>query len=576
MPLMRTIGIVVAVLAATLMIADAPREPAQKAGAKPTAARSRPEASVPAAVDRAMKRFRAAAVKAHMRFLSHDLLEGRAPGTRGDELATLFIASQFESYGLEPAGDDGTYFQRVPLIGIATTPETTLSFVKGEESIAPRLLDDFVLTDQTQSPSSEIDAELVFVGHGVVAPEYNWDDYKGVDLTGKVMLMLVDDPPATPGEPDLFKGRARTYYGRWTYKYEVALEKGALGAILIHTDEAAGYPWDVVRNSWGRERSYIKLGSGKPELKLAGWMTEAAAVGLMGMAGQELERITAAAHRREFRPVPLGVRIRGRIESEVRSFDTRNVVARLEGSDPVRRDEYVLYTAHHDHLGIGKPENGDAIYNGAIDNASGIAIVLELARVWSHSLRPPRSILFATVGAEEQGLLGSAYYATDPVVHPGKTAVAFNFDGIGQYGKVNNITMIGVERTTFEPLATRVARGLGLRIDPDQHPEQGSYYRSDHFSLAKVGIPSFSVKPGSDYAGQPNEFGEKIFQDYNRNRYHQPDDEFDENWDFSEGVQMAQLGYWLGWEGTRMPEPARWLRGDEFFAVRERSLASAR
>jgi hypothetical protein len=572
---LRTIGSVAAALCASLLIADAPPQRAEKkTPAKPASTKSG-DSSIPAPVARAMREFRADAIKSHMRFLSDDLLEGRAPGTRGDELATLYIASQLESYGLEPAGDDGTYFQRVSLLGIGTQPETTLSLVKDGESQDLRLLDDFVATDQTQSQSAAIDADLVFVGHGVVAPEYKWDDYKGVDVAGKLLVMLVDDPPATPQEPDLFKGKARTYYGRWTYKYEIALAKGAVGAILIHTDEAAGYPWDVVRNSWGKERAYVKLASGKPELKLAGWMTEPVAARLMTMAGQDLSRITSAGHRREFRPVPLGVRARGRMVSKVRNLETANVVAKLTGNDPARRDEAVLYTAHHDHLGIGKPENGDAIYNGAIDNASGVAIFLEMARVWAQSPPPPRSILFATVAAEEQGLLGSAYYADHPIVPPGKTAVALNFDGIEQFGKVQNITMLGVERTTFQPVAARVTRGLGVRIDPDEHPEQGSYYRSDHFSLAKLGIPSFSVNPGSEYVGQPKEFGEKVFQDYNRNRYHQPDDEFDENWDFSQGVQIAQLGYWLGWEGARMPELARWQSGDEFFAIRERSFAAA-
>ena len=529
--------------------------------------------AAPAPVSEAMKQFSADVIAGHMRFLSDDLLEGRGPGTRGDALTRLYIASQFQSYGLKPAGTNGTYFQAVPLIGITTVADSTrLSFHKDGQAEELTLLDEFVGTNQTQTESTSIDGELVFVGHGVVAPEYKWDDYKGVDLRGKVLVMLVDDPPATTREPDLFKGKARTYYGRWTYKYETALQKGAVGAILIHTDEAAGYPWDVVRNSWGRERAYVKLPAGAPGLQIASWMTQATAANLMRMAGQDLHKLTAAAHSRNFRPVPLNVRLRGTIGSKIGTIDTANVMAKIEGSDPTLRDESIIYTAHHDHLGIGKPENGDAIYNGALDNASGTAILLEMARVWSLSPRPKRSILFAAVSAEEQGLIGSEFYARNPIVPPGKTVVAFNFDGIPQFGRVRNFTMLGVERTSFNPTAQRVARALGLRIDPDEHPEQGSYYRSDHFPFAKVGIPAFSVDPGSDYVGKPKEFGEQVFNDYNQNRYHQPDDEFDPSWDFSSGVQMAQLGFWLGWEGTQMPGLVRWNQGDEFFSVREQSL----
>jgi Zn-dependent M28 family amino/carboxypeptidase len=528
--------------------------------------------NVPAAVSQGLKEFSADAIKGHIKFLSDDLLEGRGPGTRGDELAQLYLATQFESYGLQPAGDNGTYFQAVPLIGISTQPHTKLTFQRDAQTLEPKLLDDYVATDQTQSGSAMLDSDVVFVGHGVVAPEYKWDDYKGVDVRGKLLVMLVDDPPATQKEPDLFKGKARTYYGRWTYKYEIGLDKGAAGVLLIHTDDTAGYPWDVVRNSWGRERAYVRVAPGASALKLAGWMTEGTAGRLMQISGQDLQRLTAAAHSRNFRPVPLKARVQGSIVSSVREFNTANVVAKLEGSDPALRDEYVVYTAHHDHLGIGKPENGDAIYNGALDNASGSAILLEMARVWSLNEPPKRSILFAAVAAEEQGLLGSEYLAFHPLVPPGKTAVGLNFDGIEMFGPVRNITMLGVERTSFHPIAQRVARALDVRIDPDEHPEQGSYYRSDHFSLAKVGIPSFSISPGSDYVGKPKEFGQQMFEDYNKNRYHQPDDEYESTWDFSEGVQMGQLGFWLGWEGAMMPSLVTWNRGDEFFNIREASF----
>ncbi|MDQ6802412.1 MAG: M28 family peptidase, partial [Acidobacteriota bacterium] len=347
------------------------------------------KSSAPTVVERGMKMFSGDAMKAHDKFLASDLLEGRGPGTRGDEIARQYIAAQFESYGLEPAGDNGSFIQRVPLLGIRMdAADTNLSFVKeGGSTIGPlKHLDEFVGTDQSQSASSTLNSELVFVGHGDVAPEYRWDDYKGLDAHGKTLIMLVDDPPATAQEPDLFKGKARTYYGRWTYKYEIGTSKGADGVILIHTNDAAGYPWSVVRNSWGSESSYVKLTPGQPALHIAAWMTEKVASDLFKAAGYDLDTLTKAAASRDFKPVALGFKLTGTIASKIRPFETGNVVAKITGSDPKLRDEGVLYTAHHDHLGIGRPdERGDAIYNGAIDNASGCALLLEMARVWANT-----------------------------------------------------------------------------------------------------------------------------------------------------------------------------------------------
>ncbi|MEO8216527.1 MAG: M28 family peptidase [Acidobacteriota bacterium] len=531
-----------------------------------------PMAPPPAIADE-MAIFSADQIRAHTRFLADDLLEGRGPGTRGDKIAEQYIATQFMAMGLSPAGDGGSYFQKVPLTGIATVPTTTLAFVKGDQRSDLKLLDEIVATDETQNTSTPLSSDLVFVGHGVVAPEYSWDDYKGVDVKGKTVVMLVDDPPASSSEPQLFGGKSRTYYGRWTYKYEEALRHGAAGAILIHTDDTAGYGWNVVRNSWGRERPYVRLKPGEAALKMTSWITQPVAVRLMQMAGQDLAVLTAGAHSRSFKPVPLGVKVVGTINSTVKPVDTANVVARLEGSDPKLKDEFVLYTAHFDHLGIGTPVNGDAIYNGAIDNATGVAVLLEMARVWSKTQpRPARSILFASVTGEEGGLRGSEFYAGNPVVPAGKTAIDLNFDAIEQFGKVSNVTMLGVERTTFNSIAQKVTRAMGIRIDPDEHPEQGSYYRSDHFSLAKAGIPSFSISPGSEYVGRPKEWGMAQFTDYNEHRYHQPSDQFDPAWDFSEGVQMGQLGYWLGWEAATMSQLPTWNRGDEFLAAREKSF----
>ncbi|HUJ16113.1 MAG TPA: M28 family peptidase [Thermoanaerobaculia bacterium] len=537
--------------------------------------------SIPTAVQRGMNSFRKDAMRAHDQFLASDLLEGRGPGTRGDDLAMQYIAAQFESYGLEPAGDNGTYYQRVPLLGVTMdASKTSLSFTKeGAAAIGPlKHMDEFVATDQTQQGSNTIDSDLVFVGHGVVAPEYRWDDYKGLDAHGKTLVMLVDDPPANPQEPDLFKGKTRTYYGRWTYKYEIGTAKGADGVILIHTDEAAGYPWSVVRNSWGSETSYVRLAPGAPALKIAAWITEKTAGELFKAAGLDLNALTRAAASRDFKPVALGYKLSGTIASRIRPFDTANVVAKLTGSDPKLRDEAIVYSAHHDHLGIGRPDDrGDTIYNGAIDNASGCAILLDLARVWANTTpKPKRSIYFAAVAAEEQGLLGSDYLGKHPPVPAGRIALDLNYDAVPELGRVKDVVLNGSERTTFYPTALDVTKALDLTIVPDPQPEQGHYYRSDHFSFGKVGIPAFSIEPGHDVVGKGSAWGEAAWRDYNEHRYHQPSDEFNPNWDWSEGVQMAQLGYWLGWDAANAASMPTWKPGDEFRAVRDRSLAAAR
>lgn len=532
----------------------------------------------PAAVQRAMERISEAAMKAHVRFLSSDLLEGRGPGTRGDRLTQEYLAAQFAAAGLEPAGDDGTYFQKVSLLGLKTLPaQTSVSFVKeGGPTIGPLVhLDEFVGTDQTQSGKVSLDSEIVFVGHGVEAPEYRWDDYKGLDTRGKTLVMIVSDPPATAQEPDLFKGKARTYYGRWTYKFEKGTEKNAEGVILIHTDDTAGYGWQVVRNSWGGERSYVRIKPGEPALKFAGWMTRKVAEDLFKAAGHDLDAMMKAAASRDFKPVPLGFRLKGTLTTEIRPFDTANVVGKLAGSDPKLGEEAIVYSAHHDHLGIGRPdETGDNIYNGAVDNATGTALLIEMGRVWAESKLPhKRTILFAAVAAEEQGLLGAEYFGLHPPVPAGKIALGLNFDAIQQIGRVKDVQMVGSERTTFFPTAQRVTRALGLTIVPDQAPEQGYYYRSDHFSLARVGIPAFSIDAGSETVDKPAGFGRQKEEEYREKHYHQPSDEMEEWWDFATNRQMAELGIWLGHEAANSAAMPAWNRGDEFEAARLRSQA---
>ncbi len=534
-------------------------------------------ATAPPAVQKAMKSFRPGALAAHDKFLSSDLLEGRGPGTRGDDIAMQYIAAQFQAVGLEPAGDNGTFFQRVPLLGVKYDPSrSNVAFTKeGTPAMSLKYLDDFVATDQSQTESSPLDSELVFVGHGVVAPEYKWDDYKGLDTAGKTLVMLVDDPPANASEPDLFKGKTRTYYGRWTYKYEIGTAKGARGVILIHTNEAAGYPWEVVRNSWGAEGSYVRLKPGQPALHFASWMTFKTAAALFKNAGLDLDAMTKAAASRDFKPVSLGGwKLTGNIGSTLRNVDTANVMAKLTGSDPKLRDEAVLYSAHHDHLGIGKADDrGDTIYNGALDNGSGCAVLIEMARVWAQtSPKPKRSIYFAAVAAEEQGLLGSAWLGQNPPIPAGRFALNVNYDMLFEFGRVRDVTMNGVERTTFLPTAERITKAMGIRITPDPEPEQGHYYRSDHFSLGKVGVPAFSIDPGQDVIGKPKGWGAKEVTDFREHHYHQPSDEFNPNWNWDEAVQMSQLGFWIGWDAANAVSMPNWVPGDEFRAVRDKSL----
>ncbi|GAC1428736.1 MAG: M28 family metallopeptidase [Thermoanaerobaculia bacterium] len=526
-----------------------------------------------------MTRFRADAIAAHDKFLSSDLLEGRGPGTRGDAIAEEYIAAQFQSDGLKPGGENGSYFQDVPLVGVTLDPsKTSVAFSRDGANVAGPLkfLDEYVASDPSLSATSTLDSDVIFVGHGVVAPEYRWDDYKGVDVRGKTLVMLVDDPPASASEPDLFKGKARTYYGRWTYKYEIGEAKGAQGVVLIHTDEAAGYGWPVVRNSWGREKAFVQRKPGPAPLRFEGWIRSSVANALFLAAGQDLDALTKAAASRDFHPVPLNIKLTGAIASTLHPFKSRNVIARLEGSDPTLHNEAILYTAHHDHLCIGTPDaSGDRIYNGAIDNASGAALLLEMAHVWAETKpAPKRSIIFNSVAAEEQNLLGSQFYGENPTLPVGRIALAINYDSIFEFGRVSSVQMLGIDRTTFEPTAQRITKALGLRIVPDQSPEQGSYYRSDHFSFGKVGIPAFSIAQGRDIIGKPAAFGQKVIDDYRANHYHQPSDQFDPSWDWSSAVQMAQLGFWLGWDAANSSEKANWKPGDEFRAARDRSLAA--
>ncbi|HYL15282.1 MAG TPA: M28 family peptidase [Terriglobales bacterium] len=509
-------------------------------------------------------------IRAHVRFLASDLLEGRGTGQRGGDIAAEYMATQFALYGLKPAGDNGTYMQKVPMVGVTTLPESTFSLVPADgQAINLKLLDDYVVSNQTEQAQSDLNAGMVYVGYGIVAPEYNWDDYKGADVKGKVLLMLVNEPPSE--DPKFFKGKALTYYGRWTYKYEEAARKGAAGVILVHKTDMASYGWDVVRNSWSAEAAYLKS-EGGPKLTAAGWIQLEVARKLASSVGMNLDKMMADARSRNFHPVPLPVRAEARIVSKVRSFQSNNVVGLVPGSSPRLREQAVMYTAHYDHLGIVPDQSGDNIYNGADDNATGCGILLEIARAYaSAAQKPPRSIIFASVTGEEKGLLGSEYLGKHPPVPAGKISLDLNFDDVPPLGAPEETEVSGSERTTFYPVVQSTAKDFRLTIRPDARPEAGHYYRSDHFSLARVGVPSFSINEGMKYKGHDTAWGMQQAEDFTAKHYHQPSDEYHPDMDFTGDAAIARFGFALGWKAASMPQQVGWEKGDEFESARIKS-----
>ena len=512
------------------------------------------------------------ALRAHIKFLSDDRLEGRGTGARGGELAALYVAQQFEAMGLKGAGAKGSFWQPVSLVGVKADPKTELRIngAKGSETF--KFADDFVAFTGAQTEHVDVNTELVFVGYGIDAPEQKWNDYKlpAEDYRGKILVMLVNDPPATPQEPDLFGGRRLTYYGRWTYKYEEAARRGAVGAILLHTSESAGYPWSVVRTSNGSWRFDIaRTPSDKtPFLKIRSWMTDEAGHRMMQLAGLNLDELRKQAASRDFKPVKMNLTASIDLNSELKRVQAPNVVAVLPGSDPKLRDEFVVYSAHWDHFGIGAPDkSGDTIYNGALDNATGVASVLEIARVLAQlpvAQRPRRSFLFLITTGEEQGLIGSEWYSLHPAVPLNQTAADINLDSMNILGPTADFVPLGAERSSLKAVVDQIARERGLRISPDPRPEQGSFYRSDHFPFAKVGVPSISLKEGSDYIGHPKEWGEKKFKEYNDAHYHQPSDEYHDDWNFAGMIQEADFALEIGKRVANLPTLPKFNSNDEF------------
>ncbi|MDQ1613463.1 MAG: hypothetical protein QOG00_3394 [Pyrinomonadaceae bacterium] len=517
----------------------------------------------------------------HTKTLSSDEYEGRGPGTKGEELSVKYLTEQYQRLGLKPGNPDGTYVQKVPLVGF--TGEPRASFTANGKTIDLKFPTDYVAVSRRFVPESKVEnSDVVFVGYGVVAPEYGWDDYKGVDVKGKTIVMLINDP-AVPDASDasklderMFKGNAMTYYGRWTYKYEIARDKGAAAAIIVHETGPAGYPYEVVSGSWSRENFDIQTpNKNMDRAAVEGWITLDRAKELMTAAGQDFDALKKAAVTKEFKPVTLNAKANIEVKNTLREIDSSNVVAKLEGSDAALKNEYVIYSAHWDHLGRDPKLPGDQIFNGALDNASGTAAMLEIAEAFTKMTpAPKRSIIFLSVTGEEKGLLGAKHYATNPLYPANKTLANINIDGVNQWGRTKDITMVGDDNSTLIDLLREVAGTQGRTIKPDPEPEKGFYYRSDHFEFAKVGVPALYTDAGVDYVGKDAAYSKQKRDEYTDKDYHKPSDEIKPDWELSGAVEDAQLLTMIGYrvaQGDKYPE---WKAGSEFKAKRDETMRS--
>ena len=529
-------------------------------------------AQVPPAVKAAEATVDAEKIRAHVKFLADDLLEGRGPGLRGSELAAKYIGAQFAVAGLTPAGDNGDYFQNVKFFGMTVKRDSSSMSLAPQSGAAIALTfgPDYVVNNPRHTAVVDIDAPIVFLGYGVTAPEFGWNDYAGIDVKGKVVLIIVGDPPSD--DPKFFGGKALTYYGRWTYKYEQAARMGAIGALIIHRTDLASYGWGVVEHSGSGEKTFL-ADDAKPVVEAAAWIhhdvsDKLFAAASLGTTDAEIE----AAGKRGFKAVELPVHLKAHIDSVVRPFESPNVVGILPGTAS-GKDQAVLYSVHFDHLGFVPGMAGDNVYNGAADNATGCGILIELARVWAQSgLKPPHSVLFAAVTSEEQGLLGSEYLGQHPPIPAGQIALNLNYDMILPVGEPLETNVAGAERTTFYPAVEATAKRFNLAIVPDAHPEAGHYYRSDHFSMARVGVPSFSVGEGTLFAGHDAAWGLAKEDDYVEHRYHNLSDNYTPDMDFTGNAKLARFGIELGWQAISAPSTVDWQRGDEFEPARKASL----
>jgi Zn-dependent M28 family amino/carboxypeptidase len=522
----------------------------------------------------------------HIKMLGSDKFQGRAPGTEGEETTVSYLESQFKQLGLKPGNPDGTYVQKVPLVGITGANTEPLVFKKGADALQLKWKDDVVAWSKHVAPSAAIaNSEVVFAGYGVTAPEFQWDDFKGLDVKGKTIVVLVNDPPvpdpADPAklDPKTFGGRAMTYYGRWTYKFEEGARRGAAAVLIVHQTEPAGYDFRVVQGNLGEKFDIVTPDKNMSRAAIEGWISLDAAKRLFAMAGRDFNALEKAAATRDFKPVPLGVTASMAIANTMRTVDSRNVVAKLEGSDPALKDQYVVYTAHWDHFGIGDPVNGDRIYNGARDNASGVAGMLEVARAFTQvTPRPKRSILFTMVTAEEQGLLGSQYYSVTPLYPLAKTVADINIDEINVYAPSSDVTVIGMGASDLDDYLRQAANEQKRTLRPDSQPEKGFYYRSDHFNFAKQGVPALYIESGIDTApgqGHPAGYLKKKLDEYDEKDYHAPSDEVKPDWDLRGAAQDAELVFAVGYRVANASTMPEWKPGNEFKAKRDAMLKAA-
>jgi Zn-dependent M28 family amino/carboxypeptidase len=547
-----------------------PPPPAPSASSAPPSAG--PAAGDPAtAVDAAAAAITADVLRGQVARLASDELEGRGPTTRGDRAARAYLVEQLKAMGYEPGGAGGAWEQPFDVVGMTASMPEAWTFSRGRAQLALRWSEQYMAASGVQAERGSVrNAEVVFVGYGIQAPEYGWDDFKGKDLRGKVLLMLNNDPD---WDPALFAGTTRLYYGRWSYKYESAARQGAAGAIIIHTTPSAGYPFQVVQTSWSGARFELPA-EGEPRIQIRSWVTEDAARSLVKLAGRDLASLIEAARQKTFTPVPLGVTTSIDFANRIERGQTANVLGLLRGSDPRLAGELVVYTAHHDHLGVGRPDAaGDRIYNGALDNAAGCAQVLAIAKAFKALPAPPRrSVLFLFVGAEEQGLLGSRYFALHPTVPPGKIAVDINYDGGNILGRSSDVGYIGKGRSTLDPIVEKHAARQGRTVKPDQYPDRGSFYRSDQFSFAQIGVPSLYLDEGSELIGRPPGWGREQKEAYEARYYHQPSDQLRPEWSFDGMIEDAQLGFRVGFEVASTDQLPAWKPGDEFEAARKAAL----
>lgn len=510
-------------------------------------------------------------LKAHIRFLSDDLLGGRGLGSAGSAIAQLYIANQMQLLGLKGGFEGSSYYQKFDMIEINTKTEMQLKITGRRGEVDLTYYDEFVAFPGVQTERIKIDkAELVFAGYGIQAPEYNWDDFKDVDVKGKVLLIMNNDP--NTGDPDFFGGKARLYYGRWSYKYEQAARMGAVGAIVIHTTPSAGYPWKVVQTSWSGAQFELPKQE-QSSLIYKGWVTERGAYKIAELGGHNLDELRTAAEDRKFKPVPLGVRVSGGLDSTYRKLQATNVGGVIEGSGPKSKEQAIVFTAHYDHLGTGKAVNGDSIYNGARDNASGVACLLALAQAFSERDKPVRrTLIFLAVDGEESGLLGSQYFAANPTFLAGRIAANINIDGVNIWGKTRDVSIVGSNKSTIDAEVKEAAKTLGRIVLADAMPEQGSFYRADQFSFAKIGVPCLYLSGGRDFIGREKGWGQKQVEDWIETHYHQPSDEYNSEWDLSGCVQDLHLIFQVALRLANQEQMPCWLAGDEFESIRLKAI----